>query len=169
MAIRSYLGTNPIIDPSAFVDASAQVIGDVVIGAESSVWMQAVVRGDVNYIRIGDRTNVQDGTIIHVQNDTHPTVVGDDVTIAHGAVVHGCTIHNRVLVGMGVIILNGAQIGEDSILAAGTLITEGVVIPPRSMVMGSPGKVRRPLADADLAMIREYAGNYVRYRLDYMG
>ena len=169
MAIRAYLGKTPVVDPTAFVDSSAQVIGDVVIGAESSVWMQVVIRGDVNYIRIGNRTNVQDGTVVHVQHDTHPTVVGDDVTIGHGAIVHGCTIHNRVLVGMGAIILNGAEIGEDTIIAAGTLVTEGTVIPARSMVMGAPGKVRRPLTDADVATIGEFSGNYVRYRLDYMG
>jgi len=168
MSIRPYRGRPPVIDPSAFIDDSAQIIGDVVIGAESSVWMQTVIRGDVNYIRIGARSNVQDGTIVHVQHDTHPTLIGHDVTIGHGAIVHGCTIANRVLVGMGAIILNGAQIGEDCIIAAGTLITEGTIIPPRSMVMGSPGKVRRPLTDGDLAMIREFAGNYVRYRLDYL-
>jgi len=168
MAIRPYRGRLPLVQPSAFIDESAQVIGDVVIGAESSVWMQVVIRGDVNYIRIGDRTNVQDGTIVHVQVDTHPTIIGHDVTIGHGAVVHGCTIHDRVLIGMGAIILNGADIGEDSIIAAGTLVTEGTVIPPRSMVMGTPGKVRRALTDEDVATILEYSGNYVRYRLDYM-
>ncbi len=166
--IRPYRGTLPTIHPSAFVDDSAQVIGDTHIGAESSVWMQTVIRGDVNHIRIGDRTNIQDGTIVHVQNETCPTVIGNDVTVGHGAIVHGCTIADRVLVGMGAIILNGALIGEDSIIAAGTLITEGTVIPPRSMVMGSPGKVRRPLTDRDVAMILEFSGNYVRYRLDYL-
>ncbi len=169
MALRRYLGTFPVVAPDAFVDETAQVIGDVVIGAESSVWMQVVIRGDVNYIRVGDRTNVQDGSVVHVQNDTHPTVIGSDVTIGHGAVVHGCTIRDRVLIGMGAIILNGAVIGEDSIVAAGTLVTERTVIPPRSMVMGSPGKVRRPLTDAEVATILEFSGNYVRYRLDYMG
>ena len=166
--LRPYREIVPTIDPSAFVDRSAQVIGDVHLGAEGSIWPGCVVRGDVNYIRIGDRTNVQDGTIVHVQHDTHPTVIGNDVTIGHGAVVHGCTIHDRVLVGMGAIILNGAQVGEDCIIAAGALLTEGTVIPPRSMVMGSPGKVRRPLSASDVAMIREFSGNYVRYRLDYM-
>lgn len=166
--IRPYRGTLPTIHPTAFIDDSAQVIGDTHIGAESSVWMQTVIRGDVNYIRIGDRTNIQDGTIVHVQNETCPTVIGNDVTVGHGAIVHGCTIADRVLVGMGAIILNGAVIGEDCIIAAGSLITEGTVIPPRSMVMGSPGKVRRPLTDRDVAMILEFAGNYVRYRLDYL-
>lgn len=167
MAVRPYRGVLPTIALSAFVDESAQVIGDVVIGEESSVWMLTVVRGDVNYIRIGDRSNVQDGTIVHVQHDTHPTIIGNDVTIGHGAIIHGCIIADRVLVGMGATILNGASIGEDCIIAAGTLITENTVIPPRSMVMGAPGKVRRALTDRDLAMIKEFAGNYVRYRLDY--
>jgi carbonic anhydrase/acetyltransferase-like protein (isoleucine patch superfamily) len=166
--LRPYKGCLPRVDPTAYVDDSAQVIGDVAIGAESSVWMTVVIRGDVNFIRIGDRTNVQDGTVVHVMHDTHPTVIGDDVTIGHGAIVHGCTIGNRVLIGMGAIILNGGAIGEDSIVAAGTLVTEGQVIPPRSLVMGSPAKVRRTLSDAEVASIQEYADNYVRYRLDYM-
>jgi gamma-carbonic anhydrase len=165
--LRPYRGRLPVVHPAAFVDQSAQIIGDVEIGDESSIWMNAVVRGDVNFIRIGRRTNVQDGTIVHVQHDTHPTRIGDDVTIGHGAIVHGCTVRDRVLIGMGAIILNGAVIGEDSIVAAGTLVTEGTVIPPRSMVMGSPGKVRRSLNDADVALILEYASHYVQYRLDY--
>lgn len=165
--LRPYRGILPKVAPSAFVDASAQVIGDVEIGAESSVWMTVVIRGDVNFIRVGNRSNIQDGTIVHVQHDTHPTRIGNDVTVGHGAIVHGCTIHDRVLVGMGAIILNGATIGEDCIIAAGTLVTEGTTIPPRSMVMGSPGKVKRALTDAEVAMIQEFADNYVRYRRDY--
>ena len=141
--LRPYRGRLPVVHATAYVDASAQVIGDVEIGEESSVWMNAVVRGDVHRIRIGRRSNVQDGTIVHVMHGTHPTVVGDEVTIGHGAIVHGCSIASRVLIGMGAIVLNGASIGEDCIIAAGTLVTEGAVIPPRSLVMGSPGKVRR--------------------------
>ena len=167
--LRPYRGRLPTVDPSAYVDDSAQVIGDVVIGAESSVWMNVVIRGDVNVIRIGARTNVQDNTVVHVMHDTHPTRIGDDVTIGHSAVVHGCTIGDRVLVGMGVILLNGVVVGEDSIVAAGTLVPEGTVIPPRSMVMGLPGKVRRTLSGDEVASILEYSRNYVRYRLDYMG
>lgn len=158
----------PVVDPTAYVDGSAQVIGDVVIGAESSVWMNAVVRGDVNYIRIGARSNVQDGTIIHVMHDTHPTIIGDDVTLGHGVIAHGCTIQNRVLIGMGAVLLNGAEIGEDSIVAAGSLVTEGARVPPRSLVMGSPAKVKRVLDAGQIASILEYASNYVRYRLNYM-
>jgi carbonic anhydrase/acetyltransferase-like protein (isoleucine patch superfamily) len=167
--LRAYRGRLPVVHPTAYVDEAAQVIGDVEIGAESSVWMHAVVRGDVNTIRIGTRSNVQDGVIIHVMHETHPTVVGDDVTIGHGAIVHGCTVGNRVLIGMGAILLNGVIVGEDTIVAAGTLLPEGTIVPPRSMVMGSPGKVRRLLTKAEIASILDYAQNYVRYRLDYMG
>ena len=157
----------PRVHPSAFIDDSAQVIGDVEIGEESSVWMCVVVRGDVNRIRIGRRSNIQDGTIVHVMKDTHPTVIGDDVTIGHAVVVHGCTIEDRCLIGMGAILLNGVHVGSGSIIAAGTLIPEGTQIPPRSLVMGSPGKVRRTLSDADLDEIQMYADRYVAYRLDY--
>lgn len=166
--IRAYRGVTPTIAPSAYVDESAQVIGDVVIGEESSIWMTVVVRGDVNSIRLGHRSNIQDGTIVHVMRGTHPTVIGDEVTIGHAAMIHGCTIEDRVLVGMGAIVLNGAVIGRDSIVAAGALVTEGAVIPPRSLVMGSPAKVRRALTDDEVASIGTYAANYVKYRLDYM-
>jgi carbonic anhydrase/acetyltransferase-like protein (isoleucine patch superfamily) len=166
--IRAYRERLPVVHLTAYVDESAQVIGDVEIGEDSSVWMNVVIRGDVNYIRIGRRSNVQDGTVVHVMHDTHPTAVGDEVTIGHGAIVHGCSIASRVLIGMGAIVLNGASIGEDCIIAAGTLVTEGAVIPPRSLVMGSPGKVRRALSDAEVASIREYSANYVRYKKDYV-
>ena len=166
--LRPFRGRMPAVHASAYVDPSAQVIGDVEIGAESSVWMNAVVRGDVNYIRIGARSNVQDGTIIHVMHDTHPTIIGDDVTLGHGVIAHGCTIRNRVLIGMGAVLLNGAEIGEDSVVAAGSLVTEGARVPPRSLVMGSPAKVKRALDAGQIASILEYASNYVRYRLNYM-
>jgi len=155
------------VHPTAYVDESAQVIGDVEVGPDSSLWMNVVVRGDVNTIRIGARTNVQDGTVVHVMHDTHPTRIGDDVTIGHGAVVHGCTIHDRVLVGMGAILLNGVVVGEDSIVAAGTLVPEATVLPPRSLVMGTPARVRRPLTDAEVAFVRQSAMNYVTYKKDY--
>jgi carbonic anhydrase/acetyltransferase-like protein (isoleucine patch superfamily) len=166
--LRPYRGILPRVHPTAFIDASAQVIGDVDIGEESSVWMCVVMRGDVNRIRIGPRSNVQDGTIVHVMKDTHPTTIGADVTIGHAAVVHGCTIEDRCLIGMGAILLNGVTIGTGSIVAAGTLLPEGTQVPARSLVMGSPGKVRRTLSDADLEEIQMYADRYVAYRLDYM-
>ena len=165
--LRPFRSIHPTVDPSAFVDASAQVIGDVHIGADSSVWMNVVVRGDVHAIRIGARTNIQDGTVVHVMRETHPTVIGDDVTIGHGAVVHGCTIEDRCLIGMGAILLNGCRIGTGSIVAAGALVPEGAVIPPGSMAMGAPARVKRPLTPEEDASIKSYADNYVRYRLDF--
>jgi carbonic anhydrase/acetyltransferase-like protein (isoleucine patch superfamily) len=166
--IRPYRGLLPRVHPTVFVDESAQVIGDVEIGEESSVWMTVVIRGDVNRIRIGRRSNVQDGTIVHVMKDTHPTTIGDNVTIGHAAVLHGCTIEDQCLIGMGAILLNGVRLGTGSIVAAGTLLPEGTEVPPRSLVMGSPGKVRRELTDRDIAGIQMLADRYVMYRLDYL-
>ena len=166
--LRPFKGQMPRVAANAYVDESAQIIGDVEIGEESSVWMNVVIRGDVHAIRIGRRTNIQDGTIVHVMRDTHPTTIGDEVTVGHGAIVHGSTIDHRVLIGMGAILLNGVEVGSDSIVAAGTLLPEGAKMPPRSLVMGSPGKVRRTLTDQEIASIRWYADNYVRYRLDYV-
>ena len=165
--IRQFKDVTPVVDATAYIDESAQVIGDVVIGAESSVWMNVVIRGDVNHIRVGRRTNIQDLTMVHVMREAHPTVIGDEVTIGHAAVLHGATIEDRVLIGMAAVLLNGVHVGHDSVVAAGTLLAEGTRIPPRSLVMGRPGKVRRELTDEEVAEIRGYADNYVRYRLDY--
>jgi len=165
--LRPFKSILPTVHPSAYVDVSAQVIGDVHIGSESSVWMNVVIRGDVNSVRIGARSNVQDLTLVHVMRDTNPTVIGDDVTIGHSAVVHGCTIEDRCLIGMGAILLNGVVVGSGSIVAAGALVPEGMVIPPGSMVMGMPAKVRRSLSADESASIKWYADNYVRYRLDF--
>jgi len=166
--IRPHRGRTPRIPASAFVDDSAQVIGDVEIGEESSVWMCVVIRGDVNWIRIGRRSNVQDGTVVHVMTKTHPTTIGDNVTIGHGAIVNGCTIEDQCLIGKGAILLNGAHVGSGSIVAAGTLLVEGMKVPPRSLVMGSPGKLKRALTESEVVDIQAYADRYVRYRLDYM-
>jgi carbonic anhydrase/acetyltransferase-like protein (isoleucine patch superfamily) len=168
--IRIFDNHAPQVAPSAYVDESAQIIGAVIIGEESSVWMNAVVRGDVNHIRIGARTNIQDGCIVHVMRDpSHPTVVGDDVTVGHGVILHGCTVSDRCLIGMGAILLNGSSVGEDCIVAAGTLLPEGTVVPARSLVIGSPGKVRRVVREDEVRFIKQSAANYVEYRLDYMG
>jgi gamma-carbonic anhydrase len=166
--IRSLKNLRPLIDPTAYVDESAQVIGDVALGPESSVWMNVVIRGDVNQIRIGARSNIQDLTMVHVMRDTHPTTIGDEVTIGHSAVIHGCTIRDRVLVGMAAVLLNGVTIGQDCIIAAGSLLPEGMHVPARSLVMGRPGRIKRALTDEDVAKIRWYAENYVAYRLEYM-
>jgi len=166
--LRPYRGQLPRVHPTAFIDDSAQVIGDVDIGEESSIWMCAVIRGDVHWIKIGRRSNIQDASVVHAMTGTHPTSIGDNVTIGHAAVVHGCTIDNGCLIGMGSILLNGAQIGAGSVVAEGTVITENMKVPPKSLVMGSPGKVKRLLTQAEVAEIQLYADRYVGYRLEYM-
>jgi carbonic anhydrase/acetyltransferase-like protein (isoleucine patch superfamily) len=166
--LRPFRGLSPRVHPTAFIDASAQVIGDVEIADESSVWMCAVVRGDVNAIRIGRRSNVQDGAVVHAMTGTHETHIGDDVTIGHAAVIHGCTIEPQCLIGIGAILLNGSRIGRGSIVAAGTLVTENMQVPPRSLVMGSPGKVKRLLTQKEVDEIQLYANRYVGYRLGYV-
>ena len=166
--IRKFKGILPTVDKSAYVDESAQVIGDVQIGAESSVWMNVVIRGDVHHIRIGKRTNIQDLTLLHGMTKTHPTVIGDEVTVGHTVIIHGATVDDRVLVGMGAVLLNGVHVESDCVIAAGTLLTEDTRIPARSLVMGRPGKVKRTLTDEEVAEIRWYSEAYVKYRLDYM-
>ncbi|HKW57403.1 MAG TPA: gamma carbonic anhydrase family protein [Candidatus Acidoferrum sp.] len=167
--IRPYRGKHPQIAASAYVDTAAVIIGDVVIGEDSSVWPCTVIRGDVHYIRIGARTNLQDGCVLHVMRDEHPLILGDDVTIGHSVTLHGCTIESRCLIGMGAVILNGVKIGTGSIVAAGTLLTERTIIPPGSLVMGSPGKVKGQLTAADQATINAYAARYVEYKKIYAG
>lgn len=165
--IRPYRGRLPQIDPTAYIDPAAVLIGDVTIGAHSSVWPCAVIRGDVHYIRIGSRSNVQDGSILHVMCDTNPLILGDNVTVGHAVTLHGCTIEDRCLIGMGSVILNGAQIGAGSIVAAGSLIPERTIVPPGSLVMGHPAKVRRALTQSDQDSIDRYAENYVNYKNTY--
>ncbi|MCS6292847.1 MAG: gamma carbonic anhydrase family protein [Nitrospira sp.] len=166
--IRTFQGTKPTVPDSCFIEDTAVVIGDVVMGENCSVWFNAVIRGDVNHIRIGNRTNVQDLCMLHVTHDTHPLIIGNEVTIGHSVVLHGCTIKDRVLVGMGAIVMDGAVIGEDSVVGAGALVVEGTVVPPKSVILGSPGRVRRGVSDAELAWIKESAANYVKYARQYM-
>ena len=158
----------PTVATSAFIEDTAAVIGDVVIGSESSVWFHAVIRGDVHFIRIGHRTNIQDLSMLHVTHDTHPLILGDDVTIGHHVVLHGCMLQNRILVGMGAIVMDGAVIEEDCVIGAGALVTERTHIPPKSLVLGAPAKVKRPLTEDELAWIRNSARNYIRYARQYM-
>jgi carbonic anhydrase/acetyltransferase-like protein (isoleucine patch superfamily) len=166
--IRSYQGKLPVIGEGCYIDASAQVIGDVELGPQASIWMNAVVRGDVNSIRIGAKSNVQDCAVLHGMRYVYPVIVGEMVTIAHNATVHGCVLEDMVLVGIGATILNNARIGEGSIIAAGAVIPEQTVIPPNSLVAGVPGKVRRTLGDADRAMILKHANNYLDYTAIYL-
>ena len=166
--LRAYQGIRPTIPATAYVDPSAQVIGDVILGENASVWMNAVVRGDVNSIRIGARSNVQDCAVLHGMRHVYPVHVGNWVTIGHNATVHGCVLEDAVLVGIGATILNNARIGEGSIVAAGAVIPEHTVIPPNSLVAGVPGKVRRTLGDADRELILTYARNYLDYTAIYL-
>lgn len=166
--IRAFQGVLPVVPKSVFVEDTAVVIGDVVLGEDCSLWFHAVVRGDVNYIRIGDRTNVQDLCMLHVTHDTAPLVIGCDVTIGHNVILHGCTVKDRVLIGMGAIIMDGAVIGEDSVVGAGALVTENTKFPPKSLILGTPAKFKRPVTDKELAWIRESARNYVTYARQYL-
>lgn len=163
----SHLERDPHIDPSAFVAASADIIGDVSVGAESSVWFGCVLRGDINRIAVGARSNLQDGTVVHLSDDFGATV-GDLVTVGHRALIHACTIDDEVLVGMGSIIMDGARIGSRSIVGAGALVTAGTEIPPGSLALGSPARVVRQLDRAEQRSVRHLADKYVlvarRYR-----
>ena len=166
--IRPFGAQSPVVPASCYVDQSAQVIGDVVLGEQASVWMNAVIRGDVNLIRIGARSNVQDCAVLHGMRDLYPVVVGELVTIGHNATVHGCVLEDMVLVGIGAIILNNARVGEGSIVAAGAVIPEGAVIPANSLVVGVPGRVKRTLGEEDRALILKYAQNYLDYTAIYL-
>jgi four helix bundle protein len=165
--IRAYRRKRPQIAASAYIDPAAVVIGDVVIGEDSSVWPCSVVRGDVHYIRIGARTNIQDGCVLHVMRDEYPLILGDNVTVGHSVTLHGCTIESRCLIGIGAILLNGVKIGAGSIIAAGTLLLEKTDVPAGSLVVGHPGKVKRALTPIDQAAIDAYAARYVEYKNIY--
>jgi len=166
--IRSYKGVMPRIPGSCYVDESAQVIGDVELGEHASIWMNAVVRGDVHHIRIGANSNIQDCSVLHGMLNKWPVEIGEWVTVGHSVTLHGCVVGDRCLIGMGAIILNGARIGEDTIIAAGTLIPEGMVVEPGSLVMGSPGKLRRKLSEEEKAGILVYGRNYLGYKEQYL-
>jgi len=166
--IRSYKGVTPTVPPSCYVDESAQLIGDVVLGENASVWMNAVLRGDVHSIRVGANSNIQDCSVLHGMLNQWPVIVGDWVTVGHSVTLHGCVVEDRCLIGMGVVILNGARIGAGSIIAAGTLIPEGTIVEPRSLWMGVPGKFRKQLTDDDQEMILRYGKNYLGYKEQYL-
>jgi len=165
--IRSFKGVTPTVPPSCYVDESAQLIGDVVLADHVSIWMNAVLRGDVHAIRIGAHSNVQDCSVLHGMKEQYGVFVGEYVTVGHSVTLHGCVIEDRCLIGMGSIILNGARIGAGSIIAAGTLIPEKTLVEPGSLWMGSPGKFRRRLEDEDQQTILRYAKNYLGYKESY--
>jgi carbonic anhydrase/acetyltransferase-like protein (isoleucine patch superfamily) len=149
------------------VDPSAQVIGDVRLGDEASIWCNCTVRGDIYHIRIGDRSNVQDNSVIHVQKGTHPTILEEEVTVGHSVTLHGCYVERGSLIGIGAILLDDVRIGTMSLVAAGSLLSPGTVIPPRSLVMGFPAKVKRPLTDEEVANLETFWKNYVEYTREY--
>ena len=166
--LLSFQKKNPRIDSSAFIVKSSAIIGDVVIGAESSIWFNAVIRGDVNYISIGKRTNIQDGCVLHVSRKSYPLIIGDDVTVGHNATLHACTIESRCLIGMGAIVMDGSIIGENCIIGAGSLVTPNTTIQPGCLVIGSPAKVKRKLTDNEIRSILDSAFHYVNDIKSYL-
>ena len=172
--IKAFQGIHPAIDPTAFVAETAVIIGDVEIGAQSSVWYNCVVRGDVNHIRIGARSNVQDLSMLHVTHKKHaddpgaPLIIGDDVTIGHSVTLHGCTLHNGCFIGMEAIVMDQVVIGEGALIGARALVTEGTAIPPHTLWVGSPAKYKRDLTPDETAWLKKSAGNYVKYALQYI-
>ena len=165
--IRPFRGVHPQIHPTAYVDPSAQVIGDVHLGEEASIWCNCTVRGDMYYIRIGDRSNVQDNSVIHTRTGAHPTILEEEVTVGHSVTLHGCYIERGSLIGIGSILLDEVRIGTMSLVAAGSLVSPGTIIPPRSLVMGFPAKVKRPLTDEEVASLEVFWKNYVEYSREY--
>lgn len=165
--IRPYRGVTPRVAASAYVDPSAQVIGDVVLGERSSVWPNVAIRGDVNYIRIGDETSIQDNSVLHVDHQVFPCIVGNRVTVGHSVVLHGCVVEDEALIGIGAIVLNGAKVGRGSIVAAGALVPEGMEVPAGMLVMGTPAKVKRAVTEEEMARFRKNCDNYVKITAIY--
>ena len=172
--IRSFQGVKPVIDPTAFIAETAVVIGDVTIGPESSIWYNVVVRGDVNHIRIGSRTNIQDLSMLHVTHKKHaddpgaPLIIGNDVTVGHSVTLHGCTIEDGAFIGMQAIVMDKVVVGQGALIGARALVTEGTIIPAHTLWVGAPAKCKRDLTKEEQAWLTKSAGNYVRYALQYM-
>jgi len=167
MILRPYDGKHPRLGQRVFVAENAALIGDVELGDDCSIWYSATIRADVNAIRIGAGTNVQDNCTIHVTHLDWPTIIGEEVTIGHGAIVHGCTVHRGALIGMGSRVLDGAVVGESALIGAGALVPEGMQVPPRTLVVGVPARVKRPLTDEELAHLDRSWRNYVEYKNKY--
>ncbi len=167
MGIVTYKGITPKIDPTVFLADGVHIIGDVEIGKDSSIWYNTVIRGDVNYIRIGERTNIQDNTVVHVTNKKFPTSIGSNVTIGHSAVIHACTINDYSLIGMGAVVLDDATVGPFALIAAGAVVTMGMVIPEGTLAAGIPAKVIRALTDDERKFLIQSAQNYIDYVATY--
>lgn len=166
--IRPFGGVHPQIPDSAYVDQSAQIIGDVQLGEQASVWCNAVLRGDMYYIRIGNRSNIQDNCVLHTRTGEKPTILEDEVTVGHSVTLHGCYIEQGSLIGIGSIVLDDARVGARSLIAAGSLITPGTIIPPQSLVMGSPARVKRGLNEEEVAGLSLFWQNYVHFTQKYL-
>ena len=165
--VLPYRGTYPVLGKGVFIAAGSHIIGDTSIGDESSIWFNCVVRGDCNYIRIGERTNIQDGSVIHVTNSLYPSVIGNDVTVGHGAILHGCRIGDLVLIGMGAIVMDDAFIPERCIVAAGSLVTPGKTFNPGSLIKGNPAREARALTEVEIEMLSRSVANYLDYKKGY--
>lgn len=172
--IRSFKGIQPQIDPSAFIAETAVIVGDVAIGAQSSIWYNVVARGDVNIIRIGDRSNIQDLTMLHVTHKKNPEdpgaplIIGDDVTVGHSVTLHGCTLENGCFIGMQAMVMDKAVVGEGALVGARALVTEGTVIPPHTLWVGAPARYKRDLTEDEIAWLKKSPQNYVKYSLEYI-
>ncbi len=165
--LHTYQGITPKLVDRVFHVDSAEIIGDVEIGADSSIWFHVVIRGDVNFIRIGERTNIQDGTVIHVTHKINPTVIGNDVTIGHNVTLHGCKIGDRCLIGMGAVVMDKAVVEDDAMVAAGALVTPGTNVPSGTLYTGSPARYKRHLSDREVADLKQSALNYLHYTENY--
>jgi carbonic anhydrase/acetyltransferase-like protein (isoleucine patch superfamily) len=165
--IKKFRGKSPIIPDSCYISESVDLIGDVTLGENASLWFGAVVRGDMHFITIGNRSNIQDNSVIHVTTDVSPTRIGDEVTVGHNAIIHGATIEDRCLIGMGTIIMDDAVIGEGSIVGAGAVVPPNMIIPPRSLVVGLPAKIVRQTSDEELEMIIDRAQHYIDFSQEY--
>lgn len=168
MIVRSYEGKEPRIGSRVFIAESAAIIGDVVLGDDSSIWYGVVLRGDIHHIRIGARSNIQDNSVLHVEHQTGPAIVGDEVTVGHSATVHGCTIGNGALIGIGATVLSHAVVGEQALIGAGSLVPEGMNVPPRTLVLGVPGRVKRDLTAEELERLDRSWKHYVDYKDRYL-
>lgn len=165
--LRPFRGVMPRIAESAYVDVSAQLIGDVVIGERSSIWLNVSIRGDVNYIRVGDETSIQDNSVVHVDAGLHPCIIGNRVTVGHRAVLHGCEVSDDVLIGIGAVVLSGAKIGKGAVIAAGALVPERMEVPANTVAMGTPAKVRRQVTLEELDRFRRNCESYAKMTAIY--
>lgn len=168
MIVRPYAGKEPRIGARVFLADSCAIIGDVELGDDSSIWFGAVLRGDIHYIRLGARSNVQDNSVLHVEHGTGPAIIGDEVTIGHSAIVHGCTVGRGSLIGIGAKVLSHAVIGEQVLVGAGAVVQEGMTVPPRTLVVGVPARVKRELTSDELARLERSWRNYVEYKNEYL-